>query len=279
MARCGPLLLCGSVVIGVTGLLHPGTRGYSRRGSAEALGPEILITSTGGAGTTRFIDEMLKVRPQLRLNHKDDLDHMKHAPLQKLLADPRTAGKMRDVKRIIYLHAEPVRGILSLAHRHYLNMQAKKVRTDSVPKRLGPKAPSLEQLLAWEGDFLQLEAHLRSFLEQCRFPVAFVDVTRKTRELKRLAAFLGVSKPELARRLSPWGAGDARYSTFDRAEGSTEYSMAARYNVSLNIVRGLQKKYANLSTRLSKLGALFILQNTQETGCVARTGTSKKSLL
>merc|ERR1719401_184355 len=197
--------------------------------------------------------EMIAVRPPLRLNLPDDTDHLKHAPLRRLLSDGDTARRMRGVRKIVYLHGDPVHGVLSLARRGYLGMQARKVRTDPSPMRscVACGSHGLQQLADSDGDYLQLEEHFLSFLEQCRYPTAFVDVTRKTQDIEKLAAFLGVGEAELRSRLSPW-------SEPSRPREEQEHWLASHYNVSIDVVNGLERKYAGLKQRLSALGSLWI---------------------
>jgi len=288
MAFLRVLAACGATNVGAMGLFHSGgeahTAGLPPLQGVDMIipdhgGPDVLITSTGGVGTTRFIHEMFTVRPPLRLNNKDDLDHMKHAPFSKLLSDSRTAHKMRDVKKIVYLHGEPVRGILSLARRGYLGIQARKVRTDPVPKGRGLREASLQQLVDWEGDYLQLEEHFLSFFEQCQYPTAFVDVTRKTQEIEKLAAFLDVSEAELRSRLSPWSepgqpeeehnASSSNRTLRERREAEL---LPSHYNVSQNLVNGLERKYAGLKQRMSALGPLQIKTGGPGAECPPQAG-------
>lgn len=272
MALLRVVAACSVATIGTTGLFLGSGEGHIAgihpqhvHPQQGADGPDILITSTGGVGTTRFIREMFTVRPPLRLNHKDDIDHLKHAPFWKLLSDSRTARKMRDVKKIVYLHGDPVHGILSLARRGYLSIQARKVRTDPIPKGGRLREASLQQLVDWDGDYLQLEEHFLSFFEQCQYPTAFVDVTRKTQEIEKLAAFLDVSEAELRSRLSPWSepsqpkeeqtAASSNRTVPELREGQW---LASHYNVSIDVVNGLERKYAGLKQTLSALGSLWI---------------------
>lgn len=289
MGLCRLLAACSAAAVGTMGLFH-GFGDLTAEGlqprwdtdtrppgqEADSAGPDILITSTGGVGTTKFIHEMFTVQPPLQLNSKDDLDHMKHAPFQKLLSDGRTAQRMRDVKRIVYLHGEPIRGILSLAHRGYLNIQARKVRTDPVPKGLGPFAPSLQQLVEWDGDYLQLEEHFRSFFNQCQYPIVFVDVTKKTQEIEKLAAFLGVGAAELRKRLSPWRQRkrpiEEETTMDDLSKKQEREQMALHYNVSVALVDALERKYAGLKERLSALGALLVKPKGLGSECATAAG-------
>lgn len=218
---------------------------------------EILVSSFGGVGTTDFIRELHRLQPPLKLNQKDDLDHLKHRPFQKLLTDGTTKTKMGGIKKILYVYGEPVKSILSLAHRGYLNVQSRKVRTDPVPKHFGQYYPTLEDLVSCDGDYLQLDRHFESFWSQCQYDIAFLDATRKMQEMPALARYLGTTKAELAKRLVPWNE-----TPLSRRE------LAAHYNTTVDVVEGLTRKYANLSGRLSALPALLIKHRRPE-GCDA----------
>merc|ERR1719356_938884 len=95
--------------------------------------------------------------------------------------------------------------------------------------------------------------------------MAFVDVTRKTQEIEKLAAFLGVSEAELRSRLSPWSepsqpkeeqtAASSNRTLPELREGQW---LASHYNVSIDVVNGLERKYAGLKQTLSALGSLLI---------------------
>lgn len=250
--------------------------------TADGPGPDILISSTGGLGTTTFMQEMERVRPPLSLNHHADIDHLKHTPWRKIWQENSTATKMHDVKKIIYLHGEIIRSILSLARRGYMNPQARKIRTDPVPKGMGADYPTIQEYADLDGDYFQLENHFNGFWYQCQYPIAFVDVTKKTDHLQELGAWLGVDPDELTRRLTPWRTGDLQVAEKLAQRGSlrrrsaqvanmTDALRAAEaageldpvegahdYRMSAEILGKLQAKFAGFSTRLEKLGGLYI---------------------
>jgi len=273
------LLLFGSGLLGAWGLSHlfvgdtldmDGQLGadWSLEQEPQPVdgpGPDILITSTGGMGTSTFMAEMLRINPPLRLNHKDDADGLKHMPFQRLMQDNRTSAKMRDVKKIVYLHGALVRSVLSLDRRGYLPLQARKVRSAPLPSdaRGSLYYPSLLEYAFGSNDHMQLEEHFISFWSQCQYPVAFVDVTRKAEDVGRLAQFLNVDAEELRNKLHMW----------DAELLSDNEKVALHYGVPRIVVDALERKFQNLTSKLSRLGALYIRRNEKGRGCAERPGS------
>lgn len=244
-------------------------------------GPDILITSTGGLGTTTFIREMRHalLSAHLTVNHHADTDGLKHVPYGQLLQQNGTAARMRDVKKIIYLHGDLIHGVLSMARRGYLNIQARKIRTDKSHRRMGPTFPNLTEYAAEPNDYFQFEKHFEGFFEQCQYPIAFVDITKKTEHLGELADFLGASKSELEKWLSPWEASKISEKLAQKkvirekrghdemredfagdpvSRGKVMREEEHKYSVSKEVMESLKSKLLPVEHRLQKLGGLYI---------------------
>jgi len=154
------------------------------------------VSSFGGVGTTGFMTEIGRIRPPPSMNDHTDKDCVKHVPYPML--------RLRETPgRIVYLHGDPLRAVLSLDGRGWFLRQAKKLRVDPLPVR-GKFPETLQDYLASKYDFLQLEQHFDSFRTQCEVPVAFLRISEKTDHNEELAAFLNVSVAEVRRVLKPW---------------------------------------------------------------------------
>lgn len=154
------------------------------------------VSSFGGVGTTGFMTEIGRIRPPPSMNDHTDKDCVKHVPYPML--------RLRETpRRIVYLHGDPLRAVLSLDGRGWFLRQAKKLRVDPLPVR-GKFPETLQDYLASKHDFLQLEQHFDSFRTQCEVPVAFLRISEKTDHNEELAAFLNVSVAEVRRVLKPW---------------------------------------------------------------------------
>lgn len=154
------------------------------------------VSSFGGVGTTGFMHELSRMRTPLTMNSPTDMDCVKHVPYPML--------RLRETpERIIYLHGDPLRAVMSLDGRGWFLRQAKKLRVDPLPVK-GNFPESLQEYLESKRDFLQLEQHFDSFRTQCETPVAFLRITEKTDHNEELAAFLNVDVRQVNRVLRPW---------------------------------------------------------------------------
>jgi hypothetical protein len=154
------------------------------------------VSSFGGVGTTGFMHELSRMRPPLTMNDHTDQDCVKHVPYPML--------RLRETPhKIIYLHGDPLRAVLSLDGRGWFLRQAKKLRVDPLPIQ-GHYPETLQEYLGSKRDFLQLEQHFDSFRTQCEIPVAFLRISEKTDHNQELAAFLNVDVDQVKRVLRPW---------------------------------------------------------------------------
>merc|ERR1719433_1613187 len=172
--------------------------------SQEKTGPEVLVTSLGGCGSTSFMQELSGIQPMWALNSKRDDDHLKHRPFHLL---PK--AQLTNLKAIIYLHCNYTHAVESLCRRGYLDQQAKQTRSGFYK---GPKSMNLERYALTPGDeFLQAERRLDSFVNQCEYPVAYLDISQKTKFANNLARFLHLPYAALEKELKPWDETRAEY--------------------------------------------------------------------
>jgi len=230
-------------------------------------GPEVLVTSLGGCGSTAFMQELSGIQPMWKLNSKRDDDHLKHRPFHLLPKE-----KLANLKAIIYLHCNYTNAVDSLSRRGYLVQQAKKTRSGFYK---GPKSMNLERYALTPGDeFLQAERHLDSFRNQCQYPVAYLDVTAKAKFSHQLARFLHLPYSAVDANLKPWNAShadffeDEEFATDGKLD--TDLSLARRsddFHTSALIVDALNRKFAQVQEKLSALGGFHV----QKANCEERT--------
>jgi hypothetical protein len=156
----------------------------------------VHVTSFGGVGTTSFMHELGRIRPPLSMNDPIDTDCVKHVPY-------RRAVSRETPQKIVYLHGDPLRAILSLDGRGWFLQQARKLRVDPLPSH-GRYPETLQEYLDTKGDFLQLDQHFDSFFTQCEVPVAFLRISEKKDHDEELAAFLNTTVAMVRRVLRPW---------------------------------------------------------------------------
>jgi len=261
----------------------------------DAAHVETWISSIGGSGTSSFMTEVQGVQPPLAVNAADDQDGIKHCPFgiaQALRGKYGKAHALTRLKRIVYLHGDITHAILSLNRRGWLNIQADKVRsTGNVrlhPTR-GHKATTLERYAQTPGDELfQVDKHFHSFKDQCKYDVAFLDITQKTDHMPELAAFLGVPESQLNVHLKPWGFSHhienlmverKDYSNYTEAkyvqellefqnknihlmEQNTPEWQSHYANIPAWVFAALQEKFAGVTAEIQKLGGLHIQRAT-----------------
>jgi len=243
----------------------------------------LLIVSTGGVGTTEFMEEVEAASNEahstlrdstLITNDVNDTDGLKHRPFPVLAARRDIISK---VKKILYVHGPLLHSMLSLERRDYLADQLNKVRTD------GPHLPAdwrhrkivknqvpttLKAYTSLDEDYGQFAKHYAGYLNQCNFSVAFLDLTRKTDNLERLAAFLKLPTSILQKHLTPW-RGDAVISS--RIAG-TSGKLALQfkgyeekpttYHVDSEVKAKLDKWLLPVEQQLQELGGLHIQEAT-----------------
>jgi len=257
----------------------------------DAAHVETWISSIGGSGTSSFMTEVQGVQPSLAVNSADDQDGLKHRPFGKAQA-LRRFGKdraLRRLKRIVYLHGDITHAILSLNRRGWLNVQADKVRSTGNPSRRGSRGMTLEKYAQTPGDeFFQVDKHFHSFKNQCKYDVAFLDITQKTDHMPELAAFLKIPESQLNVHLKPWGFSHhienlmverKDYSNYTEAkyvqellefqnknihlmEQNTPEWQSHYANIPAWVFGALQEKFAGVTAEIQKLGGLHIQRAT-----------------
>merc|ERR1719433_78080 len=226
--------------------------------SQEKSGPEVLVTSLGGCGSTSFMQELSGIQPMWALNSKRDDDHLKHRPFHLL---PK--AQLTNLKAIIYLHCNYTHAVESLSRRGYLVQQAKKTRSGFYN---GPKSMNLERYALTPGDeFLQAERHLDSFLSQCEYPVAYLDVTAKTTFSHQLARFLHLPYTAVDKNLKPWNATRADFFEDEEfaADGKLDKDVSlarqsSEFHTSALLVDALNAKFAQVQRKLSAMGGFHV---------------------
>jgi len=167
----------------------------------------VHVTSVGGVGTTGFIEELRNVSARIRTNDPIDNDQVKHAPYLRLVGEvdagsvPHRRFKAKLPDKMIYLHGDPARAVLSVHRRGWFIIQARKTRTDAWPH---PFPRNLFEYSKWGDDLFQFEKHFDEFYSQCRFPIAFLRISEKTKHIAELAEFLEVDEDDVRRALVPW---------------------------------------------------------------------------
>jgi hypothetical protein len=256
------------------------TTGRQRGHMMTAGAPETWIVSIGGSGTTSMMQELSQVHPDLHLNSALDFGGIKHRPFGLV-----GTSHLTNLKRIVYLHGDITHAILSLDRRGWLNIQARKVRSNGNVKDM-----TLEEYARTEGDdFFQVDMHFHSFRNQCEFDVAFLDITQKADHASELAAFLEVPESEIQLYVRPWQfsmqveeamLNQKDYSNFTEEEHAAELKNFEARNLEVAnnlehagevpswqsyysdvpawVIEALQEKFAGVTAELQQLGGLYI---------------------
>ena len=256
------------------------TTGRQRGNMMTQGGPETWTVSIGGSGTTSMMHELSQVHPSLHVNSAGDGDGIKHRPFGLV-----GTSHLTNVKRIVYLHGDITHAILSLNRRGWLNVHARKVRSNGNVKDM-----TLEEYARTEGDdFFQVDMHFHSFRNQCEFDVAFLDITQKADHASELAAFLEVPESELQLHVRPWQFSmqmeeailkQKDYSNFTEEEYVAELKNFEARNLEVAnilehikevpswqshysdvpawVIEALQAKFAGTTAELQQLGGLYI---------------------
>jgi len=170
----------------------------------------VHVTSIGGVGTTGFIEELrnINITHRILTNDPIDNDQIKHAPYSRLVGNidagsiPNRRFKSKLPDKMIYLHGDPARAVLSVHRRGWFIIQARKTRSDAWPH---PFPRNLFEYARWGmDDLFQFEKHFDDFYSQCRFPIAFLRISEKTSHIAEMAEFLEVDEDEVRRALVPW---------------------------------------------------------------------------
>eukprot|EP00415_Alexandrium_ostenfeldii_P000677 UN0677 len=133
---------------------------------------------------------------ELRMNDAADSDNRMHLPYERLLKNPKAWQASADAKRrkILYLYSDPVNNVEEIYARNLGFEHASKTRTTPLPE---PFPETLDAYVPVRHEAFEVLSHVKSFLHQCDYPIAFLRLEAKNSHLQELASFLELSPERL----------------------------------------------------------------------------------
>lgn len=190
-------LACFSLSCRTTALLLHQIDGNSSDWSGPHGPVHLQVSSFGVVGTRAMIEELGSVAKwDLRMNAPADTDNRTHVTYERLLQNPKLFDASADVRRrkILYVYSDPVDNVVEIYRRNLALEHASKTRTTAVPE---PFPETLDAYAAVRHEAFEILWHVKSFLHQCDYPIAFLRLEAKSQHLEELARFLEVSPQRL----------------------------------------------------------------------------------
>ena len=184
---------------------------------------DVIVTSSGGGGTTFLINEIARYK---RTNDSENMDGLKHIPIPPLSKNPNI--------KAIYIFGNPILACVSLFHRKYHYTQSRMVQKFYVRKHLVAYNKKIQSYASEGKESLFFRRHLNNWNQRYNlYPILFIRYESLFSHLDELSDFLGLP-PEFKGDFPSW---KPRSSNFEGLSANTKADLEALYGPMNNEIK------------------------------------------